>query len=105
MLQPENIVCLRWRGQVLLTASQLCLHVSHGGKLLGAGGGGFMLIFAEPSSHGRIREALRDLIEVSFQTGSPGSTIVIFEPDGLEQMRRAPSVKDRPSAKKTAASQ
>jgi D-glycero-alpha-D-manno-heptose-7-phosphate kinase len=54
-----------------------------GGKLLGAGGGGFMLIFAEPHTHGRIREALKDLIEVSFQIGSPGSRIVIYEPNGL----------------------
>jgi D-glycero-alpha-D-manno-heptose-7-phosphate kinase len=54
-----------------------------GGKLLGAGGGGFMLIFAEPHTHERIREALRSLIEVSFEIGSPGSRIVIYEPDGL----------------------
>jgi D-glycero-alpha-D-manno-heptose-7-phosphate kinase len=55
-----------------------------GGKLLGAGGGGFLLIFAEPHTHARVREALRDLIEVSFELGSPGSSIVIYEPDGLD---------------------
>jgi D-glycero-alpha-D-manno-heptose-7-phosphate kinase len=54
-----------------------------GGKLLGAGGGGFMLIFAEPAAHPRIREALHSLIEVSFEIGSPGSRIVIYEPNGL----------------------
>jgi D-glycero-alpha-D-manno-heptose-7-phosphate kinase len=54
-----------------------------GGKLLGAGGGGFMLIFAEPHTHGRIREALQSLIEVSFEVGSPGSRIVMYEPAGL----------------------
>ncbi|MBV8907069.1 MAG: kinase [Acidobacteriia bacterium] len=54
-----------------------------GGKLLGAGGGGFMLIFAEPHQHEAIRAALRDLIEVSFEIGSPGSRIVIYEPNGL----------------------
>ena len=54
-----------------------------GGKLLGAGGGGFMLIFAKPQDHPRIREALSGLIEVSFQIGSPGSRIVIYEPNGL----------------------
>ncbi len=55
-----------------------------GGKLLGAGGGGFMLLFAEPQYHERIRQALKSLIEVSFSIGSPGSSIVIYEPDGLE---------------------
>jgi D-glycero-alpha-D-manno-heptose-7-phosphate kinase len=54
-----------------------------GGKLLGAGGGGFMLIFAQPPMHKQIREALRSLIEVSFEIGSPGSRIVIYEPNGL----------------------
>jgi D-glycero-alpha-D-manno-heptose-7-phosphate kinase len=54
-----------------------------GGKLLGAGGGGFMLIFAKPQDHQRIRAALHHLIEVSFEIGSPGSRIVIYEPNGL----------------------
>lgn len=54
-----------------------------GGKLLGAGGGGFMLLFAEPHTHAPIREALRGLIEVSFELGSPGSQIVLYEPNGM----------------------
>jgi D-glycero-alpha-D-manno-heptose-7-phosphate kinase len=54
-----------------------------GAKLLGAGGGGFMLIMAEPSRQQAIREALKGLIEVSFKIGSPGSRIVIYEPNGM----------------------
>lgn len=54
-----------------------------GAKLLGAGGGGFMLVFAEPSTHDAIRETLKHLIEVSFSIGSPGSRIVIYEPNGM----------------------
>jgi len=54
-----------------------------GAKLLGAGGGGFMLIFAEPSAHSAIREALKTLIEVSFTIGSSGSRIVVYEPNGV----------------------
>jgi D-glycero-alpha-D-manno-heptose-7-phosphate kinase len=54
-----------------------------GAKLLGAGGGGFMLIFAEPASHSAIRAALNKLIEVSFTIGSTGSRIVIYEPNGM----------------------
>jgi D-glycero-alpha-D-manno-heptose-7-phosphate kinase len=54
-----------------------------GAKLLGAGGGGFMLVFAEPSTHSVIRETLKNLIEVSFTIGSPGSRIVIYEPNGV----------------------
>jgi len=54
-----------------------------GAKLLGAGGGGFMLVFAEPTRHATIREMLKHLIEVSFSIGSPGSRIVIYEPNGV----------------------
>lgn len=60
-----------------------------GGKLLGAGGGGFMLVFAERQFHERIRQALKGLIEVSFCIGSSGSTIVVYEPDGLESVSLA----------------
>jgi D-glycero-alpha-D-manno-heptose-7-phosphate kinase len=54
-----------------------------GAKLLGAGGGGFMLILAEPHTHEGIRDSLKSLIEVSFKIGSPGSRIVIYEPNGV----------------------
>src|SRR5437867_1531132 len=54
-----------------------------GAKLLGAGGGGFMLVFAEPWKHAAIRETLKRLIGVSFKIGSPGSRIVIYEPNGV----------------------
>lgn len=55
-----------------------------GGKLLGAGGGGFMLIIAEPERQAAIRAQLKNLIEVDFTIGSPGSKIVTYEPSGLE---------------------
>lgn len=51
-----------------------------GGKLLGAGGGGFMLLFAHPSDHDRIRERLRKLVHVPFRFGRGGSRIIFFDP-------------------------
>ncbi len=56
-----------------------------GGKLLGAGGGGFLLLFVEPEKQAKVRERLSDLTHVSIKIGSPGSRIVVYEPDGLEQ--------------------
>ena len=50
-----------------------------GGKLLGAGGGGFILLFAPPSQHARIRERLNRLIHVPFKFESLGSQIIFFE--------------------------
>jgi D-glycero-alpha-D-manno-heptose-7-phosphate kinase len=55
-----------------------------GGKLLGAGGGGFMLLVAEPQYQAKIRERLKSLTQVPFRIGSSGSKIVVYEPDGLD---------------------
>jgi len=54
-----------------------------GGKLLGAGGGGFMVFFVEPDKHARVREALKNLIHVSIRFSDEGSKIVLYQPDGL----------------------
>jgi D-glycero-alpha-D-manno-heptose-7-phosphate kinase len=53
-----------------------------GGKLLGAGGGGFMLLFVRPGDQPRVREALRGLIQVPFKFDMSGSRIVLYQPDG-----------------------
>jgi D-glycero-alpha-D-manno-heptose-7-phosphate kinase len=51
-----------------------------GGKIIGAGGGGFLLLFAPPSAHGRIQSELRELIHVPFEFESSGSQIIFFDP-------------------------
>ncbi len=57
-----------------------------GGKLLGAGGGGFMMFFASPDVQPQISKRLSKLIEVDFDIGSCGSKIVVYEPNGLEKV-------------------
>ena len=47
-----------------------------GGKLLGAGGGGFMLCFAKPDTHDAIKESLKDLLHVPFRFDFTGSQII-----------------------------
>lgn len=54
-----------------------------GGKLLGAGGGGFMLLFAEPSKHEPVRQALKDLIHVPVHFENMGSQIALYQPQGF----------------------
>lgn len=62
-----------------------------GGKLLGAGGGGFLLLFAEPADQTRIREALRDLLEIPFELDPLGSQIIFF--DRQNDYRKVDSVR------------
>ncbi|MCX7819753.1 MAG: hypothetical protein N2652_11215 [Kiritimatiellae bacterium] len=52
-----------------------------GGKLLGAGGRGFLLIMAEPARHRRIRNSLARLQEVPVRLGQTGATLVLREPE------------------------
>lgn len=47
-----------------------------GGKLIGAGGGGFMVFFAAPEAHGNIRKALSDMLFVPVKCESSGSQII-----------------------------
>jgi D-glycero-alpha-D-manno-heptose-7-phosphate kinase len=59
-----------------------------GGKLLGAGGGGFMALFAEPETQPRIREALREFVYVPFEFENEGSKIIHYTPEEYDFYRR-----------------
>ncbi len=52
-----------------------------GGKLLGAGGGGFFLIFASPEMRQKIKESLNKLLYVPFKFHDLGSQIVYYAPE------------------------
>ena len=49
-----------------------------GGKLLGAGGGGFILFIAKPESHKLIKQKLKDLLNISFKFEKTGSSIIFY---------------------------
>jgi len=51
-----------------------------GGKLLGAGGGGFMLIFVTPDKRASVLKSLQKLLPVPFQFERGGTQIVLYEP-------------------------
>ena len=52
-----------------------------GGKLLGAGGGGFILLFVRPEDQGNVKEALKNLLHVPFLFESSGSQIIFYDSD------------------------
>jgi D-glycero-alpha-D-manno-heptose-7-phosphate kinase len=68
-----------------------------GGKLTGAGGGGFLLLFAEPDRHEEIRRELCELIHVPIKLDFSGSQIIYYEPEqdysASEQIRSLQSVR------------
>lgn len=47
-----------------------------GGKLLGAGGGGFMLLFVPQELQEKVRTRMADYVEVPFHINMPGSRII-----------------------------
>ncbi|MFC1724222.1 kinase [candidate division KSB1 bacterium] len=53
-----------------------------GGKISGAGGGGFMLLFAKPENQTKIKEALKNLLYVPIKFESFGSQIIFYQPNG-----------------------
>ena len=53
---------------------------AQGGKLLGAGSGGFLMFFAAPDRHGRISRALSDLKPAKFRFDRTGAQIVFYQP-------------------------
>lgn len=54
-----------------------------GGKILGAGGGGFLLIFAPPEKQEKIQEALKELLRVPFEFENQGSQIIVYQPSNI----------------------
>ena len=51
-----------------------------GGKLLGAGGGGFLLLCVDPKSKGRVRKVMEPLIEMPFKVDFGGTRITYYDP-------------------------
>jgi D-glycero-alpha-D-manno-heptose-7-phosphate kinase len=52
-----------------------------GGKLLGAGGGGFMLFYVPPERREALRIRLKKLLCVPISFSNKGSHVVVYEPE------------------------
>lgn len=57
---------------------------AEGGKLLGAGGGGFMLFYVKEQNHQRVRNALSDLKEMPFKFDNKGTTLIHYNKHSLK---------------------
>ena len=52
-----------------------------GGKVLGAGGGGFVLLFVAPERQPQVRKMLKDYLLVPFKFEDLGSQIIFYQPN------------------------
>jgi D-glycero-alpha-D-manno-heptose-7-phosphate kinase len=108
--EAENILCssgdLTGFGELLHEAWTLKKQLSHkiapayideiydkarnagaiGGKLLGAGGGGFMLFFVRPEDKMKVCDALDNLLLVPFDFETSGSQIIFYDASEYSQM-------------------
>jgi len=55
-----------------------------GGKLLGAGGGGFLIFYVEPKNQAKVKKALKNLLYIPFKFENDGSTIIHYSPESYE---------------------
>lgn len=52
-----------------------------GGKLLGAGGGGFFIFYVQPDKQDAVRQAMRDLMHVPFEFENGGTRVIHYTPE------------------------
>ena len=52
-----------------------------GGKLLGAGGGGFLVFYVQPERQDAVRWAMRDLLYIPFKFEDSGTRIIHYTPE------------------------
>lgn len=55
-----------------------------GGKLMGAGGGGFLMLFVPPEYQANVRKVLSDLLYVPFEFETGGTRIMYYQPEDYE---------------------
>ena len=55
-----------------------------GGKLLGAGGGGFLVFYVQPERQDSVRWAMRDLMHIPFEFEDGGTRVIHYTPEAYE---------------------
>lgn len=55
-----------------------------GGKLLGAGGGGFLVFYVQPEKQEAVKEAMKDLMYIPFQFEDGGTRVIHYSPEEYE---------------------
>lgn len=56
-----------------------------GGKLLGAGGGGFLVFYVQPEMQEAVKEAMKDLLYIPFEFENSGTKVIYYSPETFEK--------------------
>lgn len=57
-----------------------------GGKLLGAGGGGFLVFYVEPDKQDNVKNAMDNLLHIPFQFEDGGTQVIHYTPESYEPL-------------------
>ena len=57
-----------------------------GGKLLGAGGGGFLVFYVQPEYQENVRKAMSDLMYIPFEFENGGTRVIHYTPESYEPL-------------------
>lgn len=57
-----------------------------GGKLLGAGGGGFLVFYVQPEKQDSVRWAMRDFMHIPFEFEEGGTRVIHYSPETYEPL-------------------
>ncbi len=57
-----------------------------GGKLLGAGGGGFLIFYVQPEKQDNVKQVMKDLMYIPFEFENEGTRIIHYSPEAYEPM-------------------
>lgn len=55
-----------------------------GGKLLGAGGGGFLVFYVQPENQNSVRKAMNELMYIPFKFENGGTRVIHYSPEEFE---------------------
>jgi D-glycero-alpha-D-manno-heptose-7-phosphate kinase len=55
-----------------------------GGKLLGAGGGGFLVFYVQPEKQEYVKNAMKDLMYIPFKFEDGGTRVIHYSPEEFE---------------------
>lgn len=57
-----------------------------GGKLLGAGGGGFLIFYVQPEYQENVKKAMSDLLYIPFEFENGGTRVIHYTPESYEPL-------------------